>query len=251
MKNSVLVTALAGTLVVSLLQGCGAGQQTQAQTQPSEAQLASEAEQKRRWQRQRADNIAALLNQAEQALAQDKLTTPVHDNALDRYQAVLLMEPGNTAAKSGIDRVAQRYCRLAYGAIQSGRLQQAQAYLTKAQGINPKLVAIAPLRKQLAAARTKARQPKQPVGPIELQANSNKVSLPATPLGRRSEALADALKTLALQVKEQDAYVLIVARNDAEGRWVYQTMKSALPGYRLRGNIELGQVPQIELQAPL
>ena len=238
-------------LAVALI-GCGAQPQPAKAVQPSAEAQASEARRQKQLQeqRRREQTIAALLAQAEQALARDKLTTPVHDNALDRYKAILLMSPDNPQAKAGVDQVAQRYCQLAYGSIQSGDLARARVFLQKAKSIAPNLVAVAPLQKQLAAASAKPNVAK-PAEPVSLAAEEDVIALPAAQLKARSSELEAALKDLALQVKADDAYVLIVAGNDADGRWVYQTMKSALPGYRLRGNIERGSSPKIVLQAPL
>ena len=40
---------------------------------------------------------------------------------------------------------------------------------------------------------------------------------------------------------------VIVARNDAEGRWIYKSMQQAIEGYRLRGNIKMGKRPKVTL----
>ncbi len=244
-------TGLAGFMLVSVLAGCGAKPQPDTVVQPSPSAEASEALRQQQLQAERRQQaIATLLAQAEQALAGNKLTTPAHDNALDRYRAILLMSPGNAQAKDGVKQVAQRYCQLAYGAIQAGEIAKAKVFLRKAESIVPGLVAIAPLQKQLAAVSRKPA-PKVAAEPIELAAKDDVVVLPAADLKARSNELQAALKSLALQVKADDTYILIVATSDADGRWVYQTMKSALPGYRLRGNIERGNSPKIVLQAPL
>ena len=46
--------------------------------------------------------ILALLAGAEKALSADRLMSPQHDNAYDRYRAVLLLRPDDTQAISGL-----------------------------------------------------------------------------------------------------------------------------------------------------
>lgn len=247
--NSPLIIAVLVVVVVSSQLGCGASQTQAAQpSAPSQASKHSDQQRARAEQRQRL--VSELLAKADRALAKDQLMTPESDNALDRYRAILLLAPKSQRARDGVNKVAQRYCQLAYKAIQRGSLATAQLWLGNAEKINPHLVAIAPLKKQLAQAHSELNaQPKD--GPISLIAQDDVVPLPRQHLNRRSESLMDALEELALKVKEQDSYVLIVTPNDADGRWVYQQMKQALPGYRLRGNIELGHDPKIVMEAPL
>lgn len=252
LKNRDL-TWLVAMVLLALQAGCGGSQKPVAQpAQPSAEQLASEhravLEKKRRA---REASIKALLTQAEAALAKNQLTTPADNNALDRYRAVALLAPGDARAKEGIKKVAQRYCQLAYGALSSGRLNQAATWLDKAEQIEPTLVAIAPLQAQLNRARKQAKAVPKLQEPVALSPDNDVVDLPADQLKDRSDTLVTALQDLAQKVKQDDSYVLIVARSDADGRWVYQQMKQALPGYRLRGNIELGREPKIVLQAPL
>jgi hypothetical protein len=40
---------------------------------------------------------------------------------------------------------------------------------------------------------------------------------------------------------------MIIARTDVEGRWIYQKMRDAVPGYRVRGDIKLGNPPRVQL----
>jgi hypothetical protein len=70
-------------------------------------------------------------------------------------------------------------------------------------------------------------------------------------LAARDPKLSESLQALALKVQRNDNAIVIVSRSDAEGRWIYQEMKKALPGYRLRGDIRIGKIPKIVLQDPL
>jgi hypothetical protein len=70
-------------------------------------------------------------------------------------------------------------------------------------------------------------------------------------LSARNENIKNQLKALANRVQESKEFVLIYARNDAEGRWIYQQMRKASEDYRLRGNIKRHKKPRLVLAAPL
>jgi len=54
---------------------------------------------------------------------------------------------------------------------------------------------------------------------------------------------------VARQIQASGGTFLIRARTDEEGRWIYKTMKDAVSGYRLRGNIEAAATPGIIISA--
>ncbi len=58
------------------------------------------------------------------------------------------------------------------------------------------------------------------------------------------------LGTIGELVRNYDATFLITARSDSEARWIYQVMREAVGGYRLRGNITLGSQPTIQVNIP-
>lgn len=54
-------------------------------------------------------SVEQLLAEAELALEVDRLTTPPGDNAYDRFQAVLVLQPDNQQAQRGLEKIQQRY----------------------------------------------------------------------------------------------------------------------------------------------
>ncbi len=72
-------------------------------------------------------------------------------------------------------------------------------------------------------------------------------ALASADLGARNAAIREELAAIARRAREADSRLLIVARNDAEGRWMYQQMREAVDGYRLRGNIEIAPRPRVVL----
>lgn len=194
--------------------------------------------------------IDRLLQDAEIALSRDQLMTPVHRNALDKFKAVLLFDENNADALLGIGKVVTRYCELAQSSASNGQFSQAKIFLSRAESIEPNLSVVTKTREFIAQTQRNFTQLVTLENPVEKK-TANEIALSKRQLQSRAKNLAQELQSIALQVRETDQYVLIVAPTDSDGRWVYQEMKKAVPGYRLRGDIRRGQSPKIVLEAPL
>ncbi|MGR8921436.1 MAG: hypothetical protein ACU85V_17605, partial [Gammaproteobacteria bacterium] len=105
--------------------------------------------------------VERLLEAAAEDLAALRLTTPADDNAYDKYQQVLALEPDNDRAQRGLEAIAARYVELTYRGITTGQLEKAAGYLDKARDISPAHPAIADAGIALAAARSSSPDPGQ------------------------------------------------------------------------------------------
>ena len=187
----------------------------------------------------RAQLTRQLLNEAQAALAADRLTAPLSDNAFDKFTAVLLLAPGNRTAAAGLDAIQLRYAQLIRSALQGNDLARARNLLGSAQAAFPS----GQLWPDLSASLARAT-------PVEPD-NPNLIKLPPGPLEQRSDGVKQLLADVAQQVQAADLAVLIRARSDSEGRWIYGAMKEAVPGYRIRGDIRVVSAPAVELLPPL
>jgi tetratricopeptide (TPR) repeat protein len=176
--------------------------------------------------------IQQTLFEADQALARNRLTTPAHDNAYDHYREVLRIDPGNTDALAGMTRIAERYLQLAASAYQAGAQEQALAYVALARRVDP----------DNAALGAASRQYSQPVVTPD-----NEYLLSRGELDKKAEQLQPVLAEIAERARQLPSRLLIVARNDEEGRWIYRQMREAVEGHRLRGNIVIGASPKVVL----
>ena len=183
----------------------------------------------------RARLLADILYSAKQAFADNRLQLPAGNNAYDRYQEVLDLDPGNAVALGGIQEIAVRYVELADAATALGQYDNAEAYLIRAMRINSALPELAPARERLEV----ARQNKMEVYPLDPAALSSK-----------SVELLSHLAEIAQHIQDQEATFLINARNDEEGRWIYKIMREAVGGYRLRGNIGISGTANILVTVP-
>ncbi len=190
----------------------------------------------------RKQAIERLLIKAERALTRDRLLNPVHDNAYDHYASVLLVDPLNKSAELGMHAIILRYVDLARNAAQSSRFKEAQAYLDRALSVRPNDSGVQELVQNL---RNETKSP-----PV-LQLSDNAIGLDSRLLEKRSILMVEQLGLIAHQVKRQGSSLIIVARSDAEGRWIYQQMREAVSGFLLRGDIRVGSPTRIELLPPI
>lgn len=198
----------------------------------------------------RGENIQRLLSAAEDALLENRLTTPVEDNAFDRYQAVLMMDANNERAQAGIDAIVEKYAGLSRSAMRRGNYSDARAFIEKARTVDSSSNVIPRLRNELAAAQRTVKPPvKAPVQTVTR--TDSEVLLDAKSLSGRGDEIVDQLQSLAVELREKDESILIFARNDAEGRWIYKKMAEAVIGYRLRGDMRISQQPKIQILPPI
>ncbi|PID43906.1 MAG: hypothetical protein CSA52_03005 [Gammaproteobacteria bacterium] len=81
--------------------------------------------------------INDLINRGNEALAKDALTAPGDNNAYDIFQQVLVEDPDNEAAKSGIERVAERFLEKAGARAEEGAFGVAKAFVAAAIQVDP------------------------------------------------------------------------------------------------------------------
>jgi signal transduction histidine kinase len=196
----------------------------------------------------RQRSVNALLGDAESAMAQGRFSLPAHDNAHDRFRAVQLLDPGNKQALAGLHSILLVYVDRVQQALSAGRLHAAAADLRQAEQLFPGTELLPPLRTELErrakAAATAAETPVPTDG-------RERIVLPAQPLAEKTEEVKQLLVQLAHRVRQSDESIMIYARSDAEGRWVYKTMKDAVDEYRIRGDIRINRQPAIELLSPM
>lgn len=174
-----------------------------------------------------------LVALGDAALASDRLMTPPGDNAFEYYRQALRLDASIQGAHEGMQFVTRRYLELAEAALRAGDGARGNVLLDRA-------LMIAATPEQVAALRKKYPQRERVVA-------ANEFVIPVGPLAAREPAVVSQLGEIAGKAQAADSRLLIVARNDDEGRWIYQQMREAVMGYRLRGNIEIGNPPRVVL----
>lgn len=185
------------------------------------------------FQRQRL--IGDLLYDALRALEQDRLLTPIDDNAHARYQRVLAYDPENVLALEGLQNIVKRYLELAEEAGRQGRFDDSLQFIERARFVDPDSPDISRAWLLLQA---------------DIDSGDAVFMLDLRELSAQSKAIRVQLADIARQAQASDALFLITAPSDEKARWIYSVMREAVDGYRLHGNIEIGSYAIVRLRKP-
>jgi hypothetical protein len=96
--------------------------------------------------------ISDLLDSARSNIAELKLTSPLGNNAYEKYQTVLNLEPNNPEAMNGMDRIIDEYIDLMDFALGKNDIPRARNYLRKGMNINSEHYGVADAERRLNAA---------------------------------------------------------------------------------------------------
>lgn len=189
--------------------------------------------------------VRQYLYEAQDAFAHDRLTSPRYDNAYDGYRRVLAIDPHNEKARTGIKHISRRYLSLAKRAQGDGDYAKALGYARQAQRIAPGYDGSAHMVQYLEQqyATQQAQEMQQLKAGIAqqgvtLNVKGNEYFLAQRDVAARNLKARAQLAEIARKIRQYDSRILIAARNDNDGRWIYAQMREALTDYRLRGNIK-------------
>lgn len=176
--------------------------------------------------------IRNLLEQAYWSIAADRLMSPYEGSALSAYDEVLLLQPGNAEAQRGRDAIVERFLEQALAAAARNNLDEARAMVGRAQLVDPDHPGVSPTQTQidlLGAAKRRV------------------VRLDPGQLREQQADVTAALRQAGTASRAGDCRVEIFARNDAEGRWIYQQMSGGGGGKRISAALNIGSPPRVEL----
>jgi hypothetical protein len=182
-------------------------------------------------QRMIADTLYAAL----QALDDDRLLTPVDDNAHARFKRVLAYDSDNELALEGLQNIVVRYLELAQESIRRGLFDEAELMIDRARFVDHSHAGINPV-----------------VEALQSERNSEDLffNLDNGEISNRSDSALEQLADIARQAQQHGAFFLITAPNDDQARWMFSVMREAVDGYRLRGSIELAGRTTVRLRMP-
>lgn len=187
--------------------------------------------------------VRLLILNGEYTLARDQLLTPVNDNAYDYFRAALKLDPNNQRAKGGLQGIVMRYVDFARQAAARGNYSTATTMLNNARIVDPHNLLI----KEVSAALSEQIKSAPPVE--SYKGGHNEFLLDGNLLGKNDPQILTRLAEIAQKLKSTNSLAIIIARTDAEGRWIYQKLREASPDYRVRGDIKLGSPPRVKLEA--
>jgi hypothetical protein len=176
--------------------------------------------------------IHALLDRAYWAVADDQLTSPYPGSALAAYDQVLRIQPDHPEARRGLEKIVERYLELALTAASRRQFTGAQGMLDRAMIVDPDHPGIAPMQAQIKMLGA---------------ADRRVVTLDGSLLRDQDQTVKNALAQAGTDSRRGDCRIEIFARNDAEGRWIYQQLSGPEGRERIRAQLNIGSPPRIEL----
>ncbi len=186
--------------------------------------------------------VKMLVLNGEYTLSQNMLLTPKNDNAYDYFRAALKLDPNNQRAKGGLQGIVMRYVDLARQAAARGNYSQATTMLNNARIVDPMNLLI----KEVSDGLSEQIKSAPPVAPY--RGGAHEFLLDANLVGKDDPQILARIAEVTTKVRESNSLAMIIARTDLEGRWIYQKMREAAPGYRVRGDIKLGSPVRIILE---
>jgi len=176
-------------------------------------------------------HINHLLDQAYYAMAADQLTSPYPGSALEAYDRVRQIQPDHPEARRGLEKIVERYLALAVTAAQRRQFAAAQGMLDRATIVDPDHPGIEPVQSQIR---------------MLAAADRRVVTLDGDLLREQAPAVQQMLTQAGADSRRGDCWVEMFARNDAEGRWMYQQLNGS-GGQRVRAQLNIGSSPRVEL----
>jgi tetratricopeptide (TPR) repeat protein len=113
------------------------------------------------FKRRLEKTLSTLLQQCEEHLRANRLTTGKGGTAFDCYQQVLAQSPNNLPAQAGLAQIAVRYQGWAEKALQRGHLKKAKIYIDRLRMVAPGADVLYTLERRLTQLRQQqvAKQP--------------------------------------------------------------------------------------------
>ncbi len=153
--------------------------------------------------------VEKLLNDAEEDIQALRLTKPAGNNAIEKFETVLNLQPDNVQAINGINTVAGKYLKLSEASLEKDQFDKAQDHLVLAKQLSPEHPEIAgiesKLEQYLVDQKTKQELEKQQIDTAIVDSSSVPEPLDIPPV---SDELVDQKPTLLSPEQLQNISVL-------------------------------------------
>lgn len=214
-------------------------------------------------------DMEGLLTAADDDLVADRLTQPAGNNAMEKYQAVLAMDPDNPRAQVGLATIERSYLARADADIAAGRFEAAREWLARASLVNPESVDVTSRLFRLPAAPlpppSSPPSTSPPVGPTNPVRAPDTIVVPpgsftmgtqsgdpderpsrrirltrAVPVARTEVTVAEFRRFV-----EDTGYVTVAERDAGCYHWAYSWRRSAEYSWRNPGFAQTDQHPVV------
>lgn len=176
------------------------------------------------------------------------------NNAYDLYQSVMLIDPDNVQAKSGLDNILLQEVAKLRRLLARDRITLAQRHLNALKGYYAGSPLLSDFDQVIRDRRTQLAAQAEAVStnsPDQSSGGPEEIMLNAQAVANKSPEVVVQIQAIAQRLKETDESVLIFANNDAQARWIYSEMRKAVKGYRVRGDIRYAKSVKIRILPPI
>lgn len=196
------------------------------------------------------DFTQRLLEQADGALRDGRLVLPEYDNAFDRFQSVLILSPDNTQARSGLQAILVSLATDVRYSIGVKQFYRARQQIKQLDNYFPKTSLVEDLQHELREEQAKTIKIVEVETTPPPEGDYEDIALSQSELTKRSDVILQQLQSVTDKIVANKSMVMIYARSDTEGRWIYKQLKKSAKDYRVRGDIRIGK-PKLRLLPPL
>ena len=178
-----------------------------------------------------AAEVKRLVRSAQYALTDGLLIDPPERSALRYYERALEIDPGNVDARYGIESIVDQLVAQARAAAEQSDFAKARTILARAALIDAEHPAVRPAQNELNLLEH-ARRNVYRLDPAALAAGADSARSQLLAAGRSSRA--------------DGCRAIIYARNDAEGRTMYDVMSASSGTTRIRAELRIAAAPRVE-----
>lgn len=177
------------------------------------------------------EQLYQWLAAADAAIAAEHLTYPESGSAYAIYRQILDIDPEQEDALRGLERIVETFVAMCMEALEERQFATARSLLARARVILPDHPSIEPTAAQIRLLE---------------EADRTRLTINQSALAARHSSLIDELGALARSAATRNCRFTISAGNDAQGRWIYQTLSRATPQVRLRAEMQISLPPRVE-----
>lgn len=178
-----------------------------------------------------AAEVRRLLRSAQYSITDGFLIDPPEQSALRYFERALAIDPDNNEARYGIQSIVDQLVAQGRAAAEQGDFTAARSILARAAAIDAEHPAVGPAQMELKLLES-ARRSVYRLDPEALAAHADSARNQLLAAGRTS--------------RSDGCRAIIYARNDAEGRAMYDVMSASSGTTRVRAELRIAASPRVE-----
>ena len=169
-----------------------------------------------------------LEDQAELAIKRNHLAYPRQGSAVNLFEQMLALNPGNKEAIRGLEQVVEEYIALSLAAANERLFAEAKSMIARAKLVDADHPSLAPTMTQISLLEKAKRK--------TVKLNAKQLFTTAT----KSQI------TTLVNAGSNNCHYAIAVSSDEQGRWIYKIIKDATLNSRPKARITISSPTRIE-----